>query len=561
MQMFRQADASACVRDEILPDLIALGYRPAADEVLAGCAGNADDQRRIEPVLLMKKQSIQAAHLEKLPTGIEGFDDITAGGVPRGRTTLLMGGAGCGKTVIALQMLVHQVRNAGTAGVFVAFEEDTALLQANAESFGWNMAGLPKDRLYFLNAHLSPDVVKAGDFDLSGLLKGIETKAREIGAELIIFDAIDVLLGLLSDPAAEWRELYRLHEWLMRHRLTGILTTKIEEFRKGGAQRLGFLPFMADCVAVLDQRVEDRVAVRSVRVIKYRGSTHVLNEVPFVIGPSGVEVGSSNGVHPEPQPFDERISTGVEGLDEMLGGGFYRGTNVLVTGSSGAGKTMLAGAFIAAAVRRNERALFISFDENARDIVRDLATISIDLAAHAASGLLRMESVRSGAASSEEHFMRIKRLIAEQQPRCVAVDPLSALARVGGGPAARAVVERLIYLCRNAGISVLFTSLLEGSDEQSETTTMHVSTLADSWMQISYALMDGERNRALSIVKSRGSKHGSQLRELIFSNHGIAIAEPYTAGGRVLMGTLRMEKERAQSAAAMQDPSKPMERQ
>jgi circadian clock protein KaiC len=250
-------------------------------------------------------------------------------------------------------------------------------------------------------------------------------------------------------------------------------------------------------------------------------------------------------VHPEPQPFDERISTGVERLDAMLSGGFYRGTNVLITGCSGGVKTTLAGAFIEAACRRGERALFISFDENSGDIVRDLATLDINLAPHLARGLLRMEALRTESASSEEHFMRIKRVIAEQQPRCVAIDPLSALARVGGGLAARAVAERLIYLCRNSGISVLFTSLLEGVDPHLETTALHVSTIADSWIQISYELLDGERNRALSIVKSRGSKHSNQLRELIFSETGVTLAEPYTAGGEVLMGTLRMEKEDA----------------
>ena len=233
----------------------------------------------------------------------------------------------------------------------------------------------------------------------------------------------------------------------------------------------------------------------------------------------------------------------------MLGGGFYRGTNALITGSSGGGKSTLAGAFIEAACRRKESALFISFDENSCDLVRDLASMSIDLAPHVASGLLRMAAVRTEAASSEEHFMRIKSLIAEQCPRCVAIDPLSALARVGGGLAARAVAERLIYLCRNAGITVLFTSLLEGIDPHLETTTLHVSTIADSWIQISYSLQDGERNRALSIIKSRGTKHSNQLRELTFSDTGVTLADPYTAGGEVLMGTLRLEKENGQRDA------------
>jgi len=481
--------------------------------------------------------------LEKISSGIEGFDDITCGGLPLGGTTLLTGTAGSGKTVLALQILVSAADHHGTPGIFVAFEENARRVAANGATFGWNMGMLEGKELFFVDACVRSDVVKSGAFDLTGLLAALEAKADEMGAKLIVFDAIDVLLGLLNDPAAECRELYRLHDWLTLHNLTGILTTKIEDGEPGISPRYGFMPFLADCTVLLSQRVAERMAVRAMRVLKYRGSPHVLNEVPFVIGPAGVEVGSSNGVHPEPQPFDEKVSTGVERLDAMLCGGIYRGTNVLITGSSGGGKSTLAGAFVEAACLRDERALFISFDENSRDIVRDLATMSIDLAPHLQSGLLRMEALRTEAVSSEEHFMHIKRMITQQHPRCVAVDPLSALARVGGGLAARSVAERLIYLCRNKGITVLFTSLLEGTDPHLETTTLHVSTISDSWIQISYALLDGERNRALSIIKSRGSKHSNQLRELIFSDTGITLADPYTAGGEVLMGTLRHEKE------------------
>jgi circadian clock protein KaiC len=407
------------------------------------------------------------------------------------------------------------------------------------------MAELEKKQIFFIDACMRSDVVKAGAFDLTGLLAGLEAKVQQMGAKVIVFDAIDVLLSMLDDPAAECRELYRIHEWLATHELTGILTTKIEDDKPATAQRYGFMPFMADCAVLLSQRVSDRVVVRSIRVLKYRGSPHVLNEAPFVIGPAGVEVGSSNGIHPAAQPFEGRVSSGIVRLDAMLGGGLYRGTNALLTGNCGTGKSMLAGSFIEAACRRGERALFISFDENSSDIARDLATLSIDLAPHLASGLLCMEAVRTESASSEEHFMLIRRLLASHQPRCLAIDPLSALARVGGGLAARAVAERLIYLCRNAGITVLFTSLLEGIDPHLETTPLHVSTIADTWMQISYSLHGGERNRALSIIKSRGSKHSNQVRELIFGDTGITLADPYTAGGEVLMGTLRVERENA----------------
>ena len=485
--------------------------------------------------------------MKKIFSGIEGFDDITCGGLPLGRTTLLMGGAGSGKTVLSLQILVSAAENHGTRGIFVAFEENARRIAANGKIFGWDIPSLEKEQLYFVDACVRSDVVRSGTFDLTGLLMALEAKARQMGAKVIVFDAIDVLLSLLDDPAAECRELYRLNEWLTLHQFTGILTTKVEDGQPAISARYGFMPFMADCAVLLNQRIADRVASRTMRVLKYRGSPHVLNEVPFVIGPQGIEVGSSNGVHPEPQPFNEKISTGVERLDAMLNGGIYRGTNALITGSSGGGKSSLAAAFIAAACQRDERALFISFDENSRDIVRDVAMLNIDLAPYLDSGLLRMESVRTESASSEDHFMRIKSMINEQHPRCVVIDPLSALARVGGGMAARAVAERLIYLCRNKGITVLFTSLLEGSDPHLETTTLHVSTISDSWIQIYYALLDGERNRALSIIKSRGSKHSNKIRELIFSDTGVTLADPYTAGGEVLMGTLRQEKETAAS--------------
>lgn len=495
----------------------------------------------------MKKPHNHSETLEKIPTGIEGFDDITSGGLPRGRPTLLMGGPGCGKTVFALQMLVNGASNHGTPGIFVAFEENTGRVLANAESFGWNLGELKKKHLYFLNAHMSPDTVKAGAFDLTGLLMGIEAKAREMGAKLIVFDALDVLLSLLDDRAAERRELYRIQEWLTRTGLTGILTTKIEENKPATAQRYGFMPFMADCVVLMTQCVLDRVAVREMRVIKYRGSTHLLSEVPFVIDTTGIEVGStgSTGVHPEPQPFNKRVSTGIARLDEMLSGGIYRGTNLLITGSAGTGKSTLAGAFLEAACRRGEHALFVSFDENARDIVRDIDSVGIKLAPHLKSGVLRMEAMRTGSGSSEDHLIRIKRFIREQKPVCVAIDPFSALVKAGGELAARDAAERLIYFCRNAGITVYFTSLLEGADVGMEATPLHASTLADTWMQISYALHGGERNRALTIIKSRGTKHSNQLRELIFSDTGITLADPYTAGGEVLMGTLRHEKENA----------------
>ena len=488
-------------------------------------------------------EEIKAGILKKIPSGIEGFDDITSGGFPEGRTTLLIGGPGSGKTVLALQALVRGAAPHEAPGIFVAFEENVERIRANAESFGWNLAGRQKKRLYFFDAQLSPDTVKAGEFDLTALLAGLEAKAKEMNAKLVVFDALDVLLNLLDDRVAERRELYRIEAWLKRTGLTAIVTAKVDENNPAMEQRSGFLSFMADCVVLLRQSVLERAAVREMHVVKYRGSTHVLNAVPFAIGATGIEVGAPNGNHPEPQPFKERVSTGIARLDEMLAGGLYRGTNALITGGAGTGKSTLSGLLVEAACRRGERALFISFDENALDIVRDLASVSVDLTPHLKSGLLRMEAVRTASASAEEHLIRIKRLIREHKPACVAIDPFSALVNVGGEHAARTAVERIVYLCRNERITVLFTSLHEAQDQELATLPLHVSSLVDTWMQITYSLCGGERNRAISVIKSRGSKHSNQVRELIFSDEGITLADPYSAGGEVLMGTLRIEKE------------------
>jgi circadian clock protein KaiC len=321
----------------------------------------------------------------KSPTGITGFDEITGGGLPRNRTTLLLGGPGSGKTLFALQFLVHGAQHCKEPGIFVAFEETSRRIGANAASFGWNLAELRRKKLYFMDAQPKPDLVQSGDFDLGGMLAALEAKTSEMGARRIVFDALDVVLALLPDPAAKRQEIYRLHEWLLEHELSGIITAKAneEETSSMSQQPFGFMQFMVDCAVILNHNVILGVSQRNLRVQKYRGSSFDENESPFLIGASGLEVDATRTVsRVRSKVSNERVSSGIQRLDTMLGGGYYRGASVLITGFPGTAKTTLAGAFAAAACRRGERTLFISFDSDSNEVIRDLASVNIRLDKH-----------------------------------------------------------------------------------------------------------------------------------------------------------------------------------
>lgn len=487
-----------------------------------------------------------AQPLAKLPTGIEGFDQISGGGFPQHRTSLLIGGPGAGKTVFALQCLVNAARHHRAPGIFVAFEESPRQIIANGSTFDWGLAGLTAKKLFFMDAHLSPTLVKTGDFDLVGMLAMLAAKKQEIGAQWIVFDGIDVLL-MLQDPAAELRELYRLRDWLADSALTAILTAKTES-RSSGTSHYGLLQFMVDCVVRLERRQEDRISVQTAQITKYRGSGYAAAEFPLSFGPSGIELGATQAPGIAHKASTERLSIGFEPLDAMLGGGVFRGSSTLVTGVPGTSKTTLAGKFIEAACRRGERALFISFDESAEQIMRNLSSVGIQLRTHVASGLLQIHSARTEGISAEEHLLRISLLVRECRPQCMVIDPLTAVAKTGTLGAARTVANRLIYRIKDDGITLLVTALSETDGPGAESTDLQVSTVADTWIHLSYLVRSGERNRALTIVKSRGTAHSNQVRELVLSDSGLSLSEVYTAGGEVLMGTLRWEKEAEESA-------------
>ena len=500
----------------------------------------------------MNPKGTSASGLAKAATGIQGLDEITEGGLPRGRATLVEGGPGSGKTLLALQSLVHGARELNEPGIFVAFEESAERIVANATKFGWDLPVLQKKKLFFLDAQPKPELAQSGSFDLCGMLAALEAKAREIKARRIVLDAVDVMLALLNDPVAERREIYRIHEWLLAHGLTAIITSKTggHEISNANRPQLGFMQFMVDCAVILHHDVVQGVSQRNLRVVKYRGSAFAENESPFLIGAAGLEVAGARGLSRVDAPVTaERVSSGVPRLDVMLGGGYYRGASIVITGFPGTAKSTLSGAFAEAACGRGERTLFVSFDSDANEVVRNLASVRIRLDRFVKKGLLYLVSARTITGSAEIHLMQVKNLARQHGARCVVIDPVSALSKSANESTAHSVSERLIDWSKGAGITLICTSLLDQSLPPGEGTSLQISTLADTWIHLNYLVHAGERNRSLSIIKSRGTGHSNQVRELVLSDTGVTLADAYTAGGEVLMGTLRWEKERAVRAA------------
>jgi circadian clock protein KaiC len=486
------------------------------------------------------------AAVTKMLTGMQGFDEITDGGLPRARTTLVTGGPGSGKTVFALQTMVNGARTMKEACIFVAFEESAKQIIANAATFGWNLPALSRKKLFFLDARLSPETVKAGEFDLIGMLSVLEAKAKAMHATRIVFDGIDVMLALLDDPVAERREVYRIREWLLKMGMTGIITQKVAA--NEAEQRYGFLQFMVDCVIVLRHQVVDGSAFRNLRVLKYRGSGFAADEFPISMSDEGMELTNRGPTELKYAVTDERVPTGLDRLDHMLRGGYHRGSNVLISGAPGTAKSTLSGLFIAAACARGERALYVSFDEGANQIVRNLKSVSVELAPYLKSGLLQMYSTRTRGPNVEDQFAALRARVRKFNPRCLVIDPLSALSTKLAHLASADAAQQFLDFLKAEGITVVNTSLMDGISTD-EATATGISTIADTWIHVSYVVQDGERNRALTIVKSRGTGHSNQVRELTLANDGVSLTDVFVAQGKVLMGVARWEWEQEELAA------------
>ena len=523
-------------------------------ELLRGQTNKARSSTSKKPASAGFKGALQAPLWPvKATTGIIGFDEITGGGLPSGRTTLLLGGPGSGKTIFALQFLAYGASALDDGAIFVAFEEAPDRLVKNFEGFGWDLPQLREEKLFFLDARPTPGLIQSGDFDLTGMLAALEAKVRQMKARRIVFDAVDIVLALLPNDSARRREIYRLHEWLLKNALTALITAKADgDASNALAQNTySFMQFMVDCSVVLSHRVMLGVSQRNLRVQKFRGSSFSEDEAPFVIGHNGFNVAIARTLgRIDADVSAERVSSGVKRLDTMLGGGYYRGASVLITGFPGTAKTTLSGAFAEAACKRGEKTVFVSFDSDGTEVIRNLTSVGIHLDRFVKKGTLKMVSARTITGSAETLLVRIKALAEMHQARCLIIDPVSTLSKAGNELTAHGVAERLIDWTKADGITLVCTSLLDEMASQANGgTPLQISTLADTWIHLNYLVQAGERNRGMSIIKSRGTAHSNQVRELILSNSGVTLADIYTAGGEVLMGTLRWEKESAERVA------------
>jgi circadian clock protein KaiC len=473
-----------------------------------------------------------AAARTKASTGIAGLDEITGGGLPRGRTTLLAGGPGSGKTIFALQFLAHGARDCREPGIFVAFEEASDRILVNCESFGWKLADMREKEIFFLDAQPVCDMVQSGTFDLSGMLAVLAAKAEKMGARRVVFDALDVLLALLPDRAAKRREVHRLHQWLLEHKLTGIVTAKAggDDADALGEPPFGFMQFMVDCAVILTHQVEMGVSQRQLRVQKYRGSSFDENESPFRIEKNGITVAVARTVsRSDVKVSNQRVSSGVEQLDAMLGGGYYRATCILITGQAGTAKTTLSAQFADAACRRGEQTVFMSFDSDGTEVIRNMASVGIRLDRHVKSGKLRIVSARTFVGSGGAHLVRIKEIVRETNARCVVIDPVSTLCKSSSELPSHTVAELLIDWAKIGGINLICTDLQAAKSRAAgeSSSSLHISTLADTWIQLSYVMQAGANNRGLRIIKSRGTAHSNRMRELFLSDKGVSLGSNY----------------------------------
>ena len=478
---------------------------------------------------MKNRASTHVKPIPKAPTGIGGLDDILEGGLPKGRTTLVGGGPGSGKTILGLEF-VYRGALAGEPGVFISFEESAAAVRQNASALGWDLTALEKaGKLALLNPRLPTEVTVSGDFNLKGLLAILDGQVRALRAKRIVIDAVDALTRIYDDPKRERNELYALHHWLDDQQLTAILTAKIGE-DAGPSGRHGYLDFMVDCVLRLDQRVAGQVTTRRLRVIKYRGSGFGRNEYPYLIGPGGTTYVPLSMLELMHQPLGGRVSAGQPRLDELLGGGFLRGACILLSGTSGTGKTTLAVSFARAACARGEKVLYLGFEESEAALVSCMLSPGLDLRPALRAKKLRIQAVMPEAVGAEEHLIRAYQIIAEFGPDHMILDAISACRRMGSDQAAFDFLMRLVNTCKQRGITCLLLNQTPGLQETDEITGIGFSSLVDAVLLLRFEEQNRTVHRDLLVMKLRGSKHSHQHHRYRITDHGVEILANGTPG-------------------------------
>jgi circadian clock protein KaiC len=496
--------------------------------------------------------------LPRCPTGIQGLDEITDGGLPRGRPTLICGAAGCGKTLLATEFIVRGAAQFGEPGVFMSFEETDAELKANVASLGFDLAGLVRRKKIVLD-HVyieRSEITETGDYDLEGLFVRLGHAIDSIGAKRVVLDTLEALFAGLPNEAILRAELRRLFRWLKDKGVTAVITAE-----RGREQltRHGLEEYVSDCVILLDHRVYDQIATRHLRVVKYRGAVHGTNEFPFLIGDKGISVLPITSLGLNHKVSNGRIPTGIPRLDAMLGGrGFFRGSSILLTGTPGTGKTSVAAHFAQAAARRGERVLFFSFEESPNQIIRNMRSIGLRLEPLVKHGSLRFHSARPTLCGLEMHLATMFKEITAFEPAVVIVDPITSLLAAGTDSETKGMVTRLIDFLKGGQVTSFFTSLTHGGHalQQSE---IAMSSLMDAWLLLQDFEGNGERNRLLYVLKARGMAHSNQVREFLISNRGIDLVDAYIGPSGVLTGAARVAqtaREKAEALASHQEAAR-----
>ncbi|ABA81480.1 circadian clock protein KaiC [Rhodobacter sphaeroides] len=477
----------------------------------------------------------------KSPTGIQGFDELTLGGLPTGRPSLVCGSAGCGKTLFASTFLINGVRDHGEPGVFVTFEERPEDIVNNVASLGFELDKLIEEEKIAIE-HIAVDpseVAEIGDYDLEGLFLRLELAIDTVGAKRVVLDTIESLFSAFSNPAILRAEIRRLFDWLKERGLTTVITA---ERGDGALTRQGLEEYVSDCVILLDHRVENQISTRRLRIVKYRGTAHGTNEYPFLIDTDGFSVLPVSALGLLHQVHEERIASGVPDLDAMMaGGGFFRGSSILVSGVAGAGKSSLAAHFAAAACARGERAMYFSFEEAADQAVRNMRSLGLDLGRWRDAGLLRFMATRPTFYSLEMHLAVILREVMRFEPSVVVLDPISAFTESGDRLEVQSMLLRIVDFLKNRGITGIFTHLAHSQNEA--TTDAGLSSLMDGWVLMLNREVNGEFNRELYLLKARGMAHSNQVREFLMSDRGISLLPPHLGEGGALTGTARKAEE------------------